>query len=127
MNGPTIGDEDGDGDHEPAVISFLFERAWINLYDLGGGRSPGRMAWPSYPQNDRRTGRSGGGDKLTAGGTSDLGGSARLTVVGGHASVVTLELATVTDRIPTPHGWRLISSPARRVPVNGAPCRRMAS
>jgi len=56
MNGATIGDVDGDGDYELAVLSYEDYVVWVNLYDLPYQYTPTAGEWKVYHARNSRGG-----------------------------------------------------------------------
>ncbi|MEW6199904.1 MAG: VCBS repeat-containing protein [Planctomycetota bacterium] len=56
MNGATIGDVDGDGDYELAVVSYEDYVVWVNLYDLPYPYVRTGGEWKVYHARNRRGG-----------------------------------------------------------------------
>lgn len=121
QNGAVIEDVDGDGDVELGVVSFENANVHVNLYDLDEGWRPADAAWPVYHKTARRGGRAARGRALHVAGSSALGDTLQLTLVGTRGNPAHLWLGTQQAHTHTPYGWLHLQQPFRRTYHSGTP------
>ena len=106
MNGPTLGDVDGDGDYDLSCLSYGPKGIFINLWDLGGVYHPSDVDWETYHKRNRRGGLRGSEDKLHIQGAFALGAPVNLYLHDAPADRAYLfaSLGTRSNRHPK-LGW----------------------
>ena len=106
MNGVTVGDVDGDGDYDLAVLSAHDLGADVNLYDLPGTYHPSDVSWETYHQRNRRGGLRGGEDRLHVQGMVATGETVSFYVHGepGEYAFLWASTGTLSSHFPA-FGW----------------------
>ncbi|MEQ8767796.1 MAG: VCBS repeat-containing protein [Planctomycetota bacterium] len=106
MNGPTIGDLNGDGRYDLAFLSFRDDWAEVNVYDLGGSYAPIDVAWSTYHHENERDGDASSSNALTFLGHAQIGNGVALALDGapGDTAFLWASLGTSSLQHPT-FGW----------------------
>jgi hypothetical protein len=106
MNGPSIGDVDGDGDYELGAISYGPLGIFVNLYDLEGTYHPSDVDWETYHKRNRRGGLRHSEDKLHIQGYFGLGSSVNFYIHdrAGYKAFLFVSLGTKMNHHPN-LGW----------------------
>jgi hypothetical protein len=106
MNGVTVGDVDGDGDIDLAVLSAHDTGVDVNLYDLAGTYHPSNVSWEVYHQRSRRGGLHRGEDRLHIQGSASPGGALNFYVHGDPGQLASLYASEgVSANLFPAFGW----------------------